>query len=116
MARTSIPVTTVAFQGGTALSYTAADSTNGMMFTNTGDTILVVKNASASPVNVTVQAVPDEAGRSVNYVQAVEAGAEAVIGPLRPKWWNQQSTDIGKVYVDFSTSASVSVTALKLPF
>lgn len=114
MPRTSIPITTVGFQQGTTHAYTAADSTNGMMFTNDGMTILVVKNASGASINVTVNAVPDEAGRSVNYVQAVGAGAEATIGPLRPAWWNQRNTDTGKVYVDFSASASVSVAALRL--
>lgn len=115
MPRTSIPITTVGFQQGTEISYTAADSTNGMMFANDGFTVLVVKNASAGAVNVTINAVADEAGRSVNYVQAVTAGKEAIIGPLRPAWWNKRSgTDLGKVYVDFSASASVSVAALKL--
>jgi hypothetical protein len=114
MPRTSIPITTVAFQQGTTHSYTVADSTNGMMFTNDGLTVLVVKNASGASINVTINAVADEAGRSVNYVQAVGAGAEATMGPFRPVWWNRRSTDLGKVYVDFSASASVSVAALKL--
>jgi hypothetical protein len=113
MPRTSIPITTVAFQQGTALSYTAADSTNGMMFDNAGDTILIVKNASGGSINVTINAVADEAGRSVNYIQAVAAGTEAIIAPLRPAWWNQRNTDSGKVYVDFSASTSVNVAALK---
>lgn len=116
MPRTSIPITVNAFQQGTELAYSAADSTNGMMFDNDGFTILVVKNASGSSVNVTINAVTDEAGRSVNYVRSVSAGKEAVIGPFRPGWWNQRTADIGKVYVDFSASASVSVAALKLQF
>lgn len=113
MARTSIPITTVGFQQGTQLSYTSADSANGMMFDNAGDTVLIVKNASGASINVTINAVADEAGRSVNYVQAVAAGTEAIIAPLRPAWWNQRSADIGKVYVDFSASTSVNVAALK---
>lgn len=113
MARSSIPLTTVGFQQGTELSYVPADSANGMMFENAGDTTLYIKNASGGSINVTVNAVADEAGRSVNYVQAVGAGKEATIAHLRPAWWNQRSSDVGKVYVDFSASASVSVAALK---
>jgi hypothetical protein len=113
MARTSIPITIVGFQQGTQLSYTAADSTNGMMFDNAGDTTLIIKNGSGASINVTINAVADEAGRSVNYVQAVAAGAEAIIAHLRPAWWNQRNSDTGKVYVDFSASTTVSVAALK---
>ncbi|CRF28840.1 Uncharacterised protein [Mycobacterium tuberculosis] len=114
MPRTAIAVQTIGFQSGTTISYAAADATNGMLFPNNGQTVLVVKNASAGSINVTVKAVADEAGRSVDLVQAVAAGADAIIGPLRPAWWNQRSADLDKVYVDFSAAASVSVAALKL--
>lgn len=114
MPRTSIAVQSVPFQKSSAITYTAADSTNGMMFDNDGYTVLLVKNGGASPINVTIRAVTDEAGRSVDEVRSVANGTDAVFGPYRPAWWNQRSTDLGKVYVDFSASASVNVAALKI--
>lgn len=114
VARTSIPIQTVPFQKGAAIVYNAVDSGNGMMFENDGNTVLIVQNNGGSPVNVTVRAVPDEAGRSVDHVQAVGAGQVAILGPFRQRWWNQTAQDMGKVYVDFSASASVSVAALRL--
>lgn len=110
--RTSIALQTAPFQGGASISYAAADVTNGNKFDNDGSTVLVVKNTGAAAINVTVTAVPDEAGRSVNLVQSVAAGAEAIIGPLRTGWWNQRGADLGKVYV--SCSAAASIAALKL--
>lgn len=114
MGRTSIAVQTVPFQRGATVTFTAADATNQMVVVNDGQTILLVKNGSASSINVTITAVADEAGRSTNLVQAVAAGAEAILGPFRPAWWNQRSTDLGKIYVDFSAGTSVTVAALKL--
>ncbi|GAB6171994.1 hypothetical protein JCM15765_14720 [Paradesulfitobacterium aromaticivorans] len=112
MPRTSIPVQTVPFQGGAAITYAAADTVNGNVFTNDSDTVLIVKNAGAGAITVTVTAVPDEAGRSVNLVHTVNATSDAVIGPLRTGWWNQRGADLGKVYIDFSGAASVA--ALKI--
>lgn len=111
MPRTSIAVQSVPFQGAAGVTYAAADVTNGNMYDNDGGTVLIVK-AGAGAVTVTVTAVPDEAGRAVDLVQAVAANTDAIIGPLRTGWWNQSGTDLGKVYV--SCSAAASVAALKL--
>jgi hypothetical protein len=114
MLRTSIPITTVGFQQGTEVHYTPADAIHGMKMDNVDDTILLIKNASNSSMDVTIRAVADEAGRSVDYVQTIGAGKEGMIAPLRPVWWNQRNVDIGKVHVDFSASAFVSVAAFKI--
>lgn len=70
MARTSITVTEVPFQGKMDnLTFQAADAANGMKYQNPdGRAALIIKNTGASPVMVTVKAVPDEAGRSVDLV------------------------------------------------
>lgn len=112
MPRTSLAVQSVPFQKGAGITYAAADTVNGNMFDNDGNTVLIVKNAGAGAINVTVTAVDDEAGRSVNLVQNVAATSDAILGPFRTPWWNQRGSDLGKVYVDFSGAASVA--ALKL--
>jgi hypothetical protein len=113
MARTSIPITNLAFQSGASITYTAADATNDMMYKNDGDTVLVIKNGGGSSVSVTVKSVADEAGRLGDINLSVAAGSEAVVSMLRPSWWNQK-TDLGNVYVDFDVDTDVSVAAVKI--
>lgn len=116
MPRTAIPITEVPFQGKLDnISFTAADATNQMMFDNDGSTVLVVKNTSGAAVTVTVLSVKDEAGRSGDLSISVPATTGlAFIGPLRQAWWNQTATDIGKVYVNFSSGTGVSIAALRI--
>lgn len=116
MARTALPVTEVPFQGGlNAVPFGAVDQANGMVLDNDGLTILVVKNAAAGPVTVTVKSVADEAGRSGDVVLTVAAGGTGVVGPLRPAWWHQRDgADAGRVQVDFSASANITAAALRL--
>lgn|SRR5574341_265424 len=116
MARTAIAVTTVGFQGKIDnLTFTAADAVNGMMFDNDAQTVVVIKNTGAGVVNVTVTSVADEAGRTGNLVVAVPATTGiGFISLLRALWWNQRTSDVGKVYLDFSTASGVSVAVLKL--
>lgn len=111
MARTAI---TPQAAGG-AVTFGAADATNGMRFVNDGKTVLIVKNASAAAITVTVRSVPCSHGRLGDLIVTVPATTgEAVIGPFAKDLFDQQSTDLGNVYVDFSASASVTVAAVKL--
>lgn len=116
MARTSIAVQEVPFQGNIAgITLGAVDAVNGMMFPNDGRTLLVVRNADAAGKTVTVKSVADEAGRTGDQVITVAAGAIAVVGPLRRSWWNQPSgADSGNVYVDFSAATNTTIAALRL--
>lgn len=115
MPRTSIPITEIGLNGSlNPIVWTAADSTNDMMFDNDGRTVLLIRNASAGAVNVTVKSVADEAGRTGDIVMAVAAGNTSAVSPLRPAWWNQRSGDIGKVHVDFDVATSITVAALRL--
>lgn len=116
MARTSIPVEEVPFQGyDSAVTFSGADAANGMMFPNDGRTVLLVRNSDAAAKTVTVVSVADEARRTGDHSISIAAGNTAVIGPLRPGWWNQRSgADGGNVYVDFSAATAVTVGCLRL--
>lgn len=110
MARTVITPTNVDPQESSTLTLDPADAMNGMMFVNDGTCLLVVVNASAmDPVEVTIVAVPDEAGRAVDYVKSVAAETTEVFGPYLPAWWNQTFTDSGFIYVDFDVDTDVTV-------
>lgn len=117
MARTAIAIVEVPFQNGIQnITYAAADQPNGMKFDNDGSTLLLVINTGAGACTVTIRAVADEAGRTVDVVLVVPiTTGRAIAGPFRPQWWNQRvAPDVGAVGVDFSTGTGVSVAALRL--
>lgn len=109
MPRTVIDATNVEPQESIALTLAAADAMNGMMFLNDGSCTLVVRNAAVGAKQVTIVAVPDEAGRAVNYVKSVTAGTTEIFGPFRQAWWNQTTGNLGYVYVNFDDATSVTV-------
>lgn len=118
MPRTSIAVEEIPWQGGdNDLTFSAVDAANGMMFPNDGKTVLLVRNADAAAKTVTVRAVPDPFGRSVDLALVIAAGKTAMVGPLAPVAWNQTSgADLGRVYVDFSAATSTTVACARLNF
>ncbi len=68
---------------GVAISFTAADATNGNYIKSTGKEILVAQNTDAGgPHNVTVTSVVDEEGRSGDIVVAVPASSQALFQKL----------------------------------
>jgi hypothetical protein len=110
MPRTVITVTNLDPQQSVGLTLEDADAMNGMMFVNDGTSALVVKNDGAmDPVQVTIVAVPDEAGRAVDYEEDVEAGTIGIFGPYLPAWWNQTTQNFGYIYVDFDDDTDISV-------
>lgn len=116
MARTSIAVEEVAFQGyDSDVTFTAVDAVNGMMFPNDGRTVLLVRNADAAAKTVTVVSVADDAGRTGDHSIVIAAGKTAIVNPLRPGWWSQRGgADGGQVYVDFSAATSTTVACVRL--
>jgi hypothetical protein len=112
MARTEIPVDVVSEIGVDFLIDTAADSANGMQYSNTGRELLLVKNGSASSVNVTVDMKQDGYGRDGSKVIAVAAGATKAIGTFWPELYNQGDKN-QKVFVDFSAATSVTVAVVQ---
>lgn len=110
MPRTVITATNVVYQESTTLTLEAADSANGMMFVNDGSSVLIVKNDDgALTPTVTIVAVPDDAGRAVNYTQVMAITSTQVFGPFRNAWWNQTIGNAGFVYVNFTDDTNVSV-------
>lgn len=117
MPRTSIAVATAVVQDGiNPVPFVAADAANDMKFENTGREILIVRNSSGVAVQVTINSVADEAGRTGNIVESVAAGNHAVFPFLRPAWWNQRSgSDQGTVTVDFDVDTAITVAVLRIP-
>lgn len=111
--RTSIPITDQSWQGSTVISYTSADAANNMRFVNDGRTILIVQVGSTQ-TQITVQAVDDEAGRSVNE-QVTTTSNEVVFGPFQRRWWNTRD-GTSEIAVDFDQDTDVNVAALRLDF
>lgn len=110
MARTDIPVTDQPNEGSTEISYTSGDAANNMKYVNTGTTILLV-SVGSTQTQITIQAVDDMAGRSVNEVVTTTSN-EVVFGPFTQSWWNQSGTD--EVHVDLDQDTDVNVAALRL--
>lgn len=115
MARTQIPVTTVARAAEGAVTFTAADAANGMFFNNDGRTVLLMKNADAASHTATIRSVPDENGRLGDIAVATAAGATNVSGVLPTALFNQTTAgSLGQVNVDFDAGTSVTVAAIQL--
>ena len=120
MAREEVDVQTVDTQGLSAV-YDAAPA-DGISFVNDdGRVILHVKNTDAAARTVTVQSVAEIDGIAIDDLAVVVAAAsEAFIGPFAPETYNQGEdpdvdVDFGKVYVDFSAVAGVSVAVVEVP-
>jgi hypothetical protein len=87
------------------LTFGAVDAVNGNQWTYSGRRRLIVNNASASPVTVTVRTTVTVAGLVVpNRTVTVAAGTFAFITESPEA---RQSAD-GMVYVDFSAATSVT--------
>lgn len=99
----------------TRAGVTLPDATAGalqMSFTNTQKEVLIVKNASASPINVTIKIPVTVDGKAVaSLVVAVANGTTKVIGPFPKAVYND--TD-GMVHFDLSAITTVSVGVLQI--
>lgn len=98
----------------TTLNVTSADTTNLNALVMSGDRkdLLVIKNNGAATVNVTVNSVTDERGRTGTLgPTAVPGGAIVILGPFALSGWAQTN---GKLNVEASTN-NVSFAHIKLP-
>lgn len=94
---------------GLVLTFGAA-AVGGDTFLNTGREVLHVKNASGSPVTVTINA-----GRTCSYgsthnkTVVVADGTTALIGPCRPDYYANGDTNITSVGYSAVTSVTVAL-------
>lgn len=102
------PLTTQ--RSGTAIVFETPDVTDGVEFVNKSKKqILLVKNASAAPINVTIDITKTLDGMTLtDRVIAVAAGAQVAIGPF-PDIYMQSD---GYVRAKFSAVADVSAAVI----
>lgn len=96
---------------GVAPTYAAADAAEGMQFTNSGNTIIHVKNGGAGALTVTVPTPGAVDGLQLDdRTIAVPAGAERVVCLRNERLYRQAD---GSTHLNFSTGTSVTVAAFE---
>lgn len=116
MARTVLAIQTTS-RAGLNPTYTAA-TLDGHAFDNTGGkTYLHVKNAGASPINVTIDVTKTADGLAIpDLVVSVPNAEERIIGPF-PELYEQVNGTLSlskAIHVNTSAQASVTYAAIKL--
>lgn len=112
MARTVLTADQLTAAGVTANYVTP--SVDGVSFRNTKRCVLHVKNAAASPINVTPKIGRQVLGQSVTSpAVAVANGTEKFFGPFSDDYEQPGSND--QIFVDFSAVTSVTVALLQIP-
>lgn len=114
MPRTDLTLHEVS-EAGAAVTFEAANI-DGNMVTNRGDVGVLIHNGSAAAITVTIPTPATVGGRAVaDDTHTVAAGAYRLIGEWPESTFNQQSgADQGKVYLNYSAVASVTVLALRV--
>ena len=112
MARTEITPQQIV-RTGLASALATPDLANGNQFVNDGQCFLYVKNASGSPITVTIDTPGTVDGLAIaNLTVSVPATTgERMIGPFPPGIYGQAD---GKVYVDWSSVTSVTAGVFRL--
>lgn len=97
-----------------ALTWTAADITNGNSFPWTGKDIILAQNTDVGAQTVTVSSVADQEGRSDTVLTSVSltaGGYYIIAGPLPGQGWRQSD---GNIYLSAS-SVNVKFAIIRLP-
>ena len=103
---------------GTAVTYSAVPAGGLALLPGS---ILLVKNGSGSPINVTINVATGKTYKGYTLtspVVAVGAGAELAIGPLPAEVHqiiNSGNANNGYILVDFSAVTSVTAAILNVP-
>lgn len=111
MARTAVSVQQAVVTGAT-LTMNAAHA-DGNSFQNDGRTALYVTNGSGGDLTVTIQA-PDSGKDGLvvtDRAVVVSTGTSELIGPFKKDVYDQST---GSVYVDWSTTSSVTFAAIRI--
>jgi hypothetical protein len=88
---------------GTALTMTAADTSNLNEFVAAGKDLIVAHNTGASSYTITVTSAADPYGRTKDIsTVSIAAGAYMVFGPLELTGWQQGD---GRIYLQASNAA-----------
>jgi hypothetical protein len=115
VARTDVASVQSITTAGLTPSFEAANGSGGQMFANNGRRFVRVKNASGSPITVTVLipatldgVAPANGGKQVTVPATT---GDVVFGPFGATTYNQAD---GKVYLDFSAVTSVTLAVLEV--
>jgi len=98
---------------GQALTFTAADVTNGNQFKATGKELLIARNTNgATAYYVTISSVPDPYGRTGDISQySIPADETHIFGPFPITGWQQSD---GYIYVN-AENAAIELAVVVLP-
>ena len=115
MARDDVTVTTApgAYAGeSTAVTMTAADTSNKEQFALTVRELLLIHNTGGSAATWTATSVDDSFGRTEHITaESIAAGAIHVYGPTALNGWQQSD---GKFYFEASAT-SIKFGVIRLP-
>lgn len=115
MARTNIDVQTMTRSGGGLTPvYEAVDEVNGMSFLNTGREFVHLKNINAATRNVTALTPGSVDNLAIeDYVATIPADeGDKMLPPFPPSVYNQND---GRVYLDFSAGADLTIAVIRVP-
>jgi hypothetical protein len=115
MARNLINAVTPTIDG-TPYTFTAVSAVAGDGDAVVPGTVLLINNASASPVTITLVTggTSDQSLAIADYTFTIPAGTSEAVGPIPggPTWIQQGGLSDGRVHVDYSASTSITRAAL----
>lgn len=114
MARTEIPVTTIARAGVEPVTQTDSDATNGMLVaSNNGRVFVEIESADAGPQDVDfLISVLVDGQTVVPRTVTIPAGETRLVGPFPQSDYNQ---DDRSLYIDPAVDTTLKFRAYMLP-
>ncbi len=115
MARVAVTVAAVRRSGNNITTLPNAADAQGHYMDNDGRTFLVINNANAGTVVVTVQTPRTVDGLAVaELTLSMGAGTRWILGPFPTATFNQSGSDRGRIYIDFDITAGVTLGGYRL--
>jgi hypothetical protein len=101
----------VAARAGADITGVVPTASTGDTFASTGAELVVVNNASASPINVTahIPTTIDGAAPTADPVHSVGAHSTSIFGPYPPGIYNDPTTGLTKLTCSAVTNVTVAV-------
>lgn len=101
---------------GTPYTFSAVSAVAGDGDAVLPGTVLLINNASGSPVTITIVTggTSDQQLAISDFTFTIPAGTSEAVGPIPggPTWIQQGGLSDGRVHVDYSVSASITRAAL----